>query len=523
MRFIASLLLASALLAADYSGKYKGALESSTGGRIEVFSTIRQEGDKVSGTIGPSTAQQDTFIDPKLEAGKLIFQIRALGGLQFIFPEAGEKLAGTILRPDGKPAPYERITLQRTGPLTLADTMPKLPNEGQFRSMKILQFREQLAQNPNAIEEFWASVKKTGAPLTEADPTDDRFQFATFLWQGKPEHQNVMVLWSVFSFTRPADFLMVNVPNTDLWFRTIRLPRGSRIQYRLSPNDPLAVMPPLDGKRDPVKDPLNPKGELLELPGALPQPYYEKRDGVAKMTKFEHTLTSTHLKQDRKIVVYTPPNFDPKAKPYPSIYLFDGDDPDGLVFATWTFENMIADKKIPPMVVVRIVNPNQAARNSQLTAHDPFFDFLAKELVPYIRTNYNTSAKPNETAISGYSLGGFASAYAGFRNPETFGLILSQSGSFWFEPSRSETAEPNWLAQKFIASPKLPLRFYMDAGLFEVDLSGRGSSILLPNRHLRDVLRAKGYDVTYREFPGGHDYVNWRGTLADGLIDLFNH
>jgi enterochelin esterase family protein len=48
-----------------------------------------------------------------------------------------------------------------------------------------------------------------------------------------------------------------------------------------------------------------------------------------------------------------------------------------------------------------------------------------------------------------------------------------------------------------------------------------GSAKMLgPNRQLRDVLRAKGYAVTYREFPYGHDYLHWRDSLADGLISL---
>ena len=54
----------------------------------------------------------------------------------------------------------------------------------------------------------------------------------------------------------------------------------------------------------------------------------------------------------------------------------------------------------------------------------------------------------------------------------------------------------------------------------ELDRSGNGGSILVPNRHVRDVLRAKGYEVFYQEFVGGHDYVSWRETLADGLILL---
>jgi len=34
------------------------------------------------------------------------------------------------------------------------------------------------------------------------------------------------------------------------------------------------------------------------------------------------------------------------------------------------------------------------------------------------------------------------------------------------------------------------------------------------------VLKAKGYPIVYSEFAGGHEYLNWRGSLADGLIAL---
>jgi enterochelin esterase family protein len=63
----------------------------------------------------------------------------------------------------------------------------------------------------------------------------------------------------------------------------------------------------------------------------------------------------------------------------------------------------------------------------------------------------------------------------------------------------------------------------MDAGTDELDLTGQGGDILVTNRQLRDVLLAKGYEVHYQEFDGGHDGLSWRATVADGLIQLMGN
>ncbi len=45
-------------------------------------------------------------------------------------------------------------------------------------------------------------------------------------------------------------------------------------------------------------------------------------------------------------------------------------------------------------------------------------------------------------------------------------------------------------------------------------------SLLGENRRLRDVLEAKGYEVKFCEFSGGHDPVGWRGPFVEGMMAL---
>jgi hypothetical protein len=149
---VTSLVFLAMVPGADFSGKYKGALESSSGGRMSVLATIRQQDDKVTGTIGPTAMQQAPFEDVTFTNGRLSFRIAPLSGLRFTFREAGDTLSGALSTLDGTQPRFDRVELQRIGPITLADTMPPLANEGPFRSIRILKLREELDRNPDALK-----------------------------------------------------------------------------------------------------------------------------------------------------------------------------------------------------------------------------------------------------------------------------------------------------------------------------------------------------------------------------------
>jgi enterochelin esterase-like enzyme len=181
-------------------------------------------------------------------------------------------------------------------------------------------------------------------------------------------------------------------------------------------------------------------------------------------------------------------------------------------------DNLVAQKKIPPTILVLVNAGSQRIRD--LSCSQNFAHFLVKELLPEVRRRYRVTADPKHVVVGGSSLGGLASACAGLMHPQTFGNILSLSGAYWYIPGWEKMdgslylRDSGWVMRQYLQGPKLPLRFYIDVGRYE-------EKQLSTNRNFRDILKLKGYPVTYSEFDGGHDYLCWRGSVADGLIALF--
>jgi enterochelin esterase-like enzyme len=437
-----------------------------------------------------------------------------------------------------QPVSYE-LTLNQV--LSLDERLKPKPWQDPNPSPRMEALRKQAASGNADIDAFWKQVTAEGTPLVESIEKDSQHQLVTFLWRGTSETRNVFPTGSFKIGGRyPLDYVFHQIPLTDVWYLTVRLPTGARFTYGLSVND-LLVFTGFQPERFATTqaDPLNSHRwgcapdatrydcqSMAEIKGAVPQPWIVKNSKVAAGTIEKQKIHSELLKNDHNLSIYLPAGYEANATPYNLVVIFDESAYLTKVPTPMILDNLIAASKIPPTVAVLIANPSQESRNEELTPNPKFADFLAKELVPWMHAHYNVTGDSGKTVVAGSSLGGLTAAYVGYKHPEVFTNVLCQSGSFWWAPDHSGAipdgviTEPGWMAKQFIASSKLPLKFYIDAGAFEFGSNGTGGGILETSRDMRDVLLAKGYEVYYQQFVGGHDYLGWRGTFADGLMDL---
>jgi enterochelin esterase-like enzyme len=391
--------------------------------------------------------------------------------------------------------------------------------------------KEQEAGDTAALERFWRRLAGEGTPLVEGEGTE---RLVTFLWRGGDETRNVLVVASPFDLASEEGIegaRLSRLPGTDVWYKSRRLRADARFGYALSVNDSLVPAAKATEQEEEARwaalkpDPLNPRrapeplASLVELPEARKQPWIEPRPDVPAGRVEERQLRSERLGNERIVRIYTPPGYDPHGKPYGLLVVLDGRTYTSDIPVPTILDNLLAARRIPPLVAVFVANPSAEVRSLELSCHPPFDEFLARELIPWIRRGFRVTTGPARTAIAGSSLGGLAAACAAFRHPDVFGNVLSLSGSFYWRPSGD--TEPEWLARQLATGPKLPLRFYLEAGLMEDRPRPESPSLLAANRHLRTVLQAKGNAVTFREFNGGHSILNWRGSIADGILALF--
>jgi enterochelin esterase-like enzyme len=447
------------------------------------------------------------------------------------------------------------ITIPASAKFTQSQATPQSPRLNRLA-------KELETVGREALKTFHEEIQKQGTPLVESIPKDEKHVWVTFLWFAKEPVRNVVVFSGLtnYAYTRAVlpDIQMARLTGTDVWFKTFKVRIDARFTYQLSVND--SLIPEEDETDDNARrarlqsDPLNPHHaqdalgkisanadaeSIVELPGAPAQQWIRhsgKPSGELKRYEFHSEI----LKNERVVTVYSPPGYNVNRKAYPLLVVFDGEAYTDSIPTPTILDNLLAAGKIPPVVSVFVNNPqtNQPyLRTLELSCNSSFTQFLLEELLPWVRQRYHITDKPAGTAVGGASRGGLAAACAAMDHPEVFGNVFSQSGFFvyrdknWFKrvgndvaPDNASQEEKAWdeygsVMTQFAQTPTRRIRYYLEAGIFE---NTYHPSVLIANRHLRDVLLAKGYKIQYEEFAGHHSTVNFRGSLAAALIFVFS-
>ncbi|HNM25267.1 MAG TPA: alpha/beta hydrolase-fold protein [Saprospiraceae bacterium] len=182
----------------------------------------------------------------------------------------------------------------------------------------------------------------------------------------------------------------------------------------------------------------------------------------------EHVVHSTALMGnafndpiDRKVMVYTPPGYDPNGeKRYPVVYLLHGlplsDStfispeawagmnevadfrPEG--FTAW-IDTLIAQQAIAPMILVMPETKTLYGfcfyTNSVLQGN--YEDYITQDLVGYIDANFKTISTRDGRAVIGHSQGGYGAMRMGLLHADVFSVVASHSGTLYFDGLKAGT------------------------------------------------------------------------------------
>lgn len=173
-------------------------------------------------------------------------------------------------------------------------------------------------------------------------------------------------------------------------------------------------------------------------------------NGNGTGTVKEITYYSSTAKQDKKASVLLPAGYSESEK-YPVMYVNHG------IFGTHTdmlasdmklnalSSNLAASGEAKKMIIVctSMFTPTKAGVSPGFTAesneaYDNILQDLVDSLMPYMEKNYSVATGKENTAITGFSMGGREALYVGISRPDLFGYIGAACPAPGVTPAQDE-------------------------------------------------------------------------------------
>ena len=273
-----------------------------------------------------------------------------------------------------------------------------------------------------------------------------------------------------------------------------------------------------------IADPINPRmklrsrtsASLVEVPAATPA-IWQIRDVPHGAVEINWQKSSV-LGDTRAIWIYTPPGYEKKtAMRFPVLYLLHGSNDTAAGWVTagnanFIIDNLIAEKKAAPMVVVMPYThavPFGSPRELQAKNTQLFDEYLTKDLMPFVAAKYRIAAGSSNHALAGLSMGGGHSLFIGLSRLGLFDAVAVFSSA---PGTDFETRFAKVLNDPAGTNKKLKL-FWIGCG--------RQDTVFDRATKLSSTLTSHGIKHTFRATEGAHTYTVWRAYLAEFAPLLF--
>jgi enterochelin esterase family protein len=348
-------------------------------------------------------------------------------------------------------------------------------------------------------------ARRTGTPIIDGDT-------AIFVWAGDGDPPLLIGDFTDWS----ASPMPLTEDSPGVWTARVTLPADAYVEYSFvhryrTPDAPREV-------DERVADPFNPRviwnglkavNHQFAMPGFTPSPLTVRDTRLPRGTMSEHTLDAGMLLSGahRSVALYQPP----VSEPVPLVVVWDGADYLQRAALNIIVDNLIAAGRIRPIALAMIDNAG-AGRFSEYAMSESTVGFAVRTLLPFAGEHLrllDAVDAPGCHGVMGASMGGLMALYTGLRAPKVFGHVISQSGAFFIDPTRQTMLIDDLIRLQ----PTAPLRIWQDVGTIEWLLEG--------NRAMHALLVERGYDVTYHEYNGGHNYFMWSQMAGRALEAVY--
>ncbi|MBS1598130.1 MAG: esterase [Bacteroidetes bacterium] len=268
---------------------------------------------------------------------------------------------------------------------------------------------------------------------------------------------------------------------------------------------------------------------LVVVPAKTPQSW-EIQD-VPHGTVTRHIYKSAIIGDQRDFFVYTPPGYDPsKKETYPVLYLLHGIGDDARAwtqagYANIILDNLIAQGKAKPMIIVNTLGYGDAKNIVSPGAFGKFTEALLDEVIPEVEKKYRVNPDRLQRAIAGLSMGGAEAIFGGLNHVDKFAWVAGFSSAFVmygvgsgsFNNDNGQSAFATIYTKNF---PNLDSKVNDQLKLLWISC-GSSDFLLNSNKDFMKWLTEKNIKFKSVETSGAHTWMVWRRNLTELAPLLF--